>query len=52
MKKLFLDKYFYPLGKGIGVKLFRPEEQTIECERTIKAIVSDHEDTEREKRHQ
>ena len=24
MKKLFLDKYFYPLGKGIGVKLFRP----------------------------
>jgi hypothetical protein len=27
MKKLFLDKYFYPLGKGIGVKLFRPEEQ-------------------------
>jgi hypothetical protein len=28
MKKLFLDKYFYPLGRGIGVKLFRPEEQT------------------------
>jgi hypothetical protein len=25
MKKLFLDKYFYPLGRGIGVKLFRPE---------------------------
>lgn len=25
MKKLFLDKYFYPLGKGIGIKLFRPE---------------------------
>ena len=29
MKKLFLDKYFYPLGKGIGVKLFRPEEQSV-----------------------
>lgn len=28
MKRLFLDKYFYPLGKGIGVKLFRPEEQS------------------------
>jgi hypothetical protein len=27
MKKLFLDKYFYPLGKGIGLKLFKPEEQ-------------------------
>jgi hypothetical protein len=25
MKKLFLDKYFYPLGKGISVKLFKPE---------------------------
>jgi len=25
MKKLFLDKYFYPLGKGIGIKLFRTE---------------------------
>ena len=25
MKKLFLDKYFYPLGKGIGIKLFKPE---------------------------
>jgi hypothetical protein len=52
MKKLFLDKYFYPLGKGIGVKLFRPEEQTLECEKTIEAIVSDHENTERQKRHQ
>ena len=30
MKKLFLDKYFYPLGRGIGVKLFRPEEQSPE----------------------
>lgn len=47
MKKLFLDKYFYPLGRGIGVKLFRPEEQTPECERAIKSIVSNHEDTER-----
>lgn len=47
MKKLFLDKYFYPLGKGIAIKLFRPEEQTQECEKAIKAIVSNHEDTER-----
>jgi len=47
MKKLFLDKYFYPLGRGIGVKLFRPEEQGVECEKTIHAIVSNHEDTER-----
>lgn len=30
MKKLFLDKYFYPLGRGIGIKLFRPEEQSPE----------------------
>jgi len=45
MKKLFLDKYFYPLGRGIGVKLFRPEEQSPECEKIIKAIVSNHEDT-------
>lgn len=51
MKKLFLDKYFYPLGKGIAIKLFRPEEQTQECERAIKAIVSNHEDTERERKH-
>jgi hypothetical protein len=29
MKKLFLDKYFYPLGKGIGIKLFRTEELPI-----------------------
>lgn len=28
MKKLFLDKYFYPYGKGIGVRLFRAEEQS------------------------
>ena len=27
MKKLFLDKYFYPYGKGIVVKLFRLEDQ-------------------------
>jgi hypothetical protein len=28
MKKLFLDKYFYPYGKGIGIRLFRVEEQS------------------------
>lgn len=27
MKKLFLDKYFYPYGKNIGVRIFRLEEQ-------------------------
>ena len=51
MKKLFLDKYFYPLGKGIGVKLFRIGEQSEECEKVMKAIISNHEDTERQKRH-
>ncbi len=50
MKKLFLDKYFYPLGRGIGVKLFRPEEQGPECEKTIQGIVSNHEETEREQK--
>jgi hypothetical protein len=52
MKKLFLDKYFYPLGRGIGVKLFRPEEQTPEFEKVINSIVSNHEETERVKRHE
>lgn len=47
MKKLFLDKYFYPLGRGIGVKLFRPEEQSAEFEKTINSIVNNHEETER-----
>ncbi len=28
MKDLFLDKYFFPFGKGFGVKLFRVEELT------------------------
>lgn len=47
MKKLFLDKYFYPLGKGIGIKLFRTEELPIESEKVIKGIISDHANTER-----
>ena len=47
MKKLFLDKYFYPLGRGIGVKLFRPEEQSAEFEKTINSIVNNHQETER-----
>jgi hypothetical protein len=50
MKKLFLDKYFYPLGKGIGVKLFKPEEQNEEYGKTITSIISNHEETERQKR--
>ena len=28
MKNLFLDKYFFPYGKGYGVKLFREDELT------------------------
>ncbi len=28
MKNLFLDKYFFPYGKGFGVKLFKEEELT------------------------
>ena len=47
MKKLFLDKYFYPYGKGIGVRLFRTEEQNEECAKVINGIVNDHKDTER-----
>lgn len=43
MKKLFLDKYFYPLGKGISVKLFRPEEHSAEVEQTFNSIISNHE---------
>ena len=51
MKKLFLDKYFYPLGRGIGVKLFRPEEQSADFEKTINSIVNNHQETERINRH-
>lgn len=47
MKKLFLDKYFYPLGKGIGIKLFRPEEQPQQSTKIIMGIINDHEDTNR-----
>lgn len=43
MKKLFLDKYFYPLGNGIGIKLFRLEEQSPMSEKTIMGIINDHE---------
>lgn len=28
MKNLFLDKYFFPYGKGYSVKLFREDELT------------------------
>lgn len=52
MKKLFLDKYFYPYGKGIGVRLFRPEEQNEDCSRIINGIVNDHRDTERRNAHE
>ena len=47
MKKLFLDKYFYPYGKGIGVKLFRIEEQNEISRNIINGIITDHEHTER-----
>lgn len=47
MKKLFLDKYFYPYGKGIGIRLFRTEEQPQETIKIINGILSDHKDTER-----
>lgn len=47
MKKLFLDKYFYPYGKGICIRLFRSEEQNQQCIKVIKGILSDHKDTER-----
>ena len=47
MKKLFLDKYFYPYGKGIGVRLFRAEQQSEECAKTIQSILNDHQQTNR-----
>jgi hypothetical protein len=28
MKNLFLDKYYFPYGKGFGVKLFKEEDLT------------------------
>lgn len=28
MKNLFLDKYYFPYGKGYGVKLFREDQLT------------------------
>lgn len=43
MKKLFLDKYFYPYGKGIGIKLFKPDEQPATVQKIINGIISDHE---------
>lgn len=48
MKKLFLDKYFYSLGKGIGVKLFKPEDQTHDSKKTIDGIINDHQNTNRQ----
>ena len=45
MKKLFLDKYFYPLGKGIMIKLFKLEDQSEKCYKIIKGILNDHEET-------
>lgn len=47
MKKLFLDKYFYPYGKGIGIKLFRIEEQCEQTTKLINGILQDHKETER-----
>jgi hypothetical protein len=47
MKKLLLDKYFYPYGKGIGVRLFRVEEQPEQAIKIINGIISDHKETER-----
>lgn len=47
MKKLFLDKYFYPLGKGICIRLFRIEEQNEQTIKIIKGIISNHQETER-----
>jgi hypothetical protein len=40
MKKLFLDKYFYPYGKGIGTKLFITEEQPEHTLKIINGIIS------------
>lgn len=42
MKKLFLDKYFYPYGKGIGIRLYRTEEQTEQITKIMNGILFDH----------
>lgn len=40
MTKLFLDKYFSPLSKGINVKVFRPEEHGLNCDKIFSSIAS------------
>ena len=45
MKKLFLDKYFYPYGKGYGVKLYRIEDQNEYQAQVINGILNDHQNT-------
>ena len=47
MKKLFLDKYFYPYGKGIGIRLFRAEDQSESMGKVIEGILNDHQETAR-----
>ena len=49
MKKLFLDKYFYPYGKGYGIKLYRFEDQNQYQTQVINGILSDHQNTQRQK---
>ena len=52
MTKLFLDKYFYPYGKGIHVRLFGPEDQNQFSLKVINGIINDHKDTERRNAHE
>jgi hypothetical protein len=40
MKNLFLDKYFFPYGKGYGVKLFREDELTGNTREFVDEIMS------------
>ena len=47
MKKLFLDKYFFPYEKGYGVKLYKLQEQNEYQTRIINGIISDHQKSKR-----
>jgi hypothetical protein len=47
MKKIFLDKYFYPYAKGYGVKLYKIEDQNEYQLQIIDGVLNNHEKTER-----
>lgn len=42
MKKIFLDKYFYPYGKGYGIKLYKLEDLGYEKGKIVRGILNGH----------